>query len=208
MPAPLSDKASTRDRILQTAEALFAERGIDAVSMNEINKAAGQKNTSSLHYHFGNKEGLLQAIVYSQYQDIELALQAAMDELERQSGFTAEQLVETLIAPFINKLNSQRGRYYILIVSQLLSKSADLLTLGHPMQEDKARLRAFALFETLDSALTREEKVARMILLSTLLFHSLASYVRFEQRQEANPLGDQAFFIHNLTLTLKSMITA
>ena len=43
--------------------ALFAERGLDAVSLSEINRAAGQRNASALQYHFGGREGLLRAIL-------------------------------------------------------------------------------------------------------------------------------------------------
>ena len=41
----------------------YAERSIDSVSLNEITVAAGQKNRNALQYHFGNRDGLLQAII-------------------------------------------------------------------------------------------------------------------------------------------------
>ena len=42
---------------------LFATQGIDAVSMRTINNAAGTKNASAVHYHFGNKLGIIEAIL-------------------------------------------------------------------------------------------------------------------------------------------------
>ena len=48
---------ATRAQLVATAEILFAARGLDAVSQNEITKAAGQRNASALHYHFGGKDG-------------------------------------------------------------------------------------------------------------------------------------------------------
>ncbi|MDF2235125.1 helix-turn-helix domain containing protein [Albimonas sp. CAU 1670] len=53
---------SAREKILETAERLFALHGIDAVSIRRINAAAGQKNGSAVHYHFGSRDGLLEAI--------------------------------------------------------------------------------------------------------------------------------------------------
>ena len=48
--------------LIETAERLFAEKGIDNVSLREINRAAGQKNVAALHYHFGTRESLLEAL--------------------------------------------------------------------------------------------------------------------------------------------------
>ena len=56
------DTQETRRRIIDTAERLFAERGVEITSLVEIAKAAGQKNRSALQYHFTNKEGLLNAV--------------------------------------------------------------------------------------------------------------------------------------------------
>lgn len=52
----------SRLKIIKTAERLYAINGIDATSIREINKAAGQRNGSAVQYHFGNREGLLEAI--------------------------------------------------------------------------------------------------------------------------------------------------
>jgi AcrR family transcriptional regulator len=53
--------ASARDRIMDTAERLMAERGYAAVSVREI-AAAAQVQFSGIGYHFGSKEMLLEAI--------------------------------------------------------------------------------------------------------------------------------------------------
>jgi len=54
--------ARTRERIIRAAERLFATRGIEAVSLREVNAAAGQRNKSAVHYHFGSKQALVEAI--------------------------------------------------------------------------------------------------------------------------------------------------
>ena len=40
----MATPVDTRERILDTAERLYAERGLDGVSMREIGEAAGQRN--------------------------------------------------------------------------------------------------------------------------------------------------------------------
>jgi len=53
---------ATRERLLDAAVLLFAERGLRGVSLREINDAAGQRNTNALRYHFGDREGLIRAL--------------------------------------------------------------------------------------------------------------------------------------------------
>ena len=55
--------SKTRERMIAVAQELYANRGIDGVSLNQILTQAGQKNRNAMQYHFGNREGLLQAIV-------------------------------------------------------------------------------------------------------------------------------------------------
>ena len=56
------DAVATRARIVSAAERLFAERGIDATTLAQINRAANQRNRSAVQYHFGNKQGVIHAI--------------------------------------------------------------------------------------------------------------------------------------------------
>lgn len=53
----------TRELILTTAERLFAEHGVAAVSNRQISEVAGQANNFAVGYHFGTKTDLVLAIV-------------------------------------------------------------------------------------------------------------------------------------------------
>jgi AcrR family transcriptional regulator len=68
---------ATRELILSTAERLFAERGIHAVSGRQISEAAGQGNNAAVSYHFGDKADLVRAIVRTHTGQMEPA-QATM----------------------------------------------------------------------------------------------------------------------------------
>lgn len=61
LPAESPDSASTRDRIVDVAERLFAEHGYNGVSLRTITATAGV-NMAAVHYYFRTKEGLLRAI--------------------------------------------------------------------------------------------------------------------------------------------------
>lgn len=61
----------TREYILSTAERLFGEHGVSAVSNRQISEAAGQANNSAVGYHFGTKSDLVLAIVRRHTPSIE-----------------------------------------------------------------------------------------------------------------------------------------
>jgi AcrR family transcriptional regulator len=54
--------ASTRDRILDAAEALFAERGLAGTAVRDIAARVGL-NPASLYNHFASKEALYEAVL-------------------------------------------------------------------------------------------------------------------------------------------------
>lgn len=63
---------STRELILTTAERLFAEHGVYAVSNRQISEVAGQGNNTAVGYHFGSKVDLVRAIARHHGERIEL----------------------------------------------------------------------------------------------------------------------------------------
>ncbi len=75
---------TTRDAILDTAEALFAQQGHDATSMRQITSAAGV-NLASVNYHFGSKESLVQAVLKRRLAVLNRERLRLLDELEAQA---------------------------------------------------------------------------------------------------------------------------
>lgn len=51
-----------KTKLILAAEQLFAKSGIEGVSLREISAAAGQGNHHAVQYHFGSREGLVQAV--------------------------------------------------------------------------------------------------------------------------------------------------
>src|SRR5436305_14013735 len=54
-------EAGTRESLMDAAESLFSERGIQAASLRAITEQA-KANLAAVHYHFGSKQGLVRAV--------------------------------------------------------------------------------------------------------------------------------------------------
>jgi len=117
------DATVTRERLLRAGERLFADHGIDAVRVREINQLARQRNSSALHYHFGSREGLLGAILSRHRDPIETRRIAMLDALEHE-GRTDDlhALVETIVTPVAVELGNDSGRDYLRILPQVIGR--------------------------------------------------------------------------------------
>lgn len=108
---------STRERIIETAEEMMARRGIDAVSLNEIVKQAGQRNASALQYHFGSKAGLVQAIIDKHTPAIEAHRKVLLAKMSSEKDFLG--LVRAVVLPLIGEIYNDGGRNYIRFLSRM-----------------------------------------------------------------------------------------
>src|SRR6516225_2469216 len=73
----------TRTRLLDAAEQLFAERGLDAVSVRDITELA-DANTAAIHYHFGSKQDLIAAVLARRAAAMGERREELLDRLDEQ----------------------------------------------------------------------------------------------------------------------------
>ncbi|MEV7325166.1 TetR family transcriptional regulator [Streptomyces sp. NPDC093970] len=95
---------ATREAILDTAERLFAEQGVYAVSNRQVSEAAGQGNNAAVGYHFGTKADLVRAIAARHFDRIEenrVRLLAAVDGRD-----DVRERVDCLVRPITEHLAS------------------------------------------------------------------------------------------------------
>jgi AcrR family transcriptional regulator len=89
----------TRERILTAAERLFAERGITSTSMRALT-AAAEVNLAAVHYHFGSKEALLDAVIERRVLPLNAARIRELERHEDERG-DAEPEVESIFRAFL-----------------------------------------------------------------------------------------------------------
>lgn len=125
-PRPQAD-TSAADRLLEAAEALYGEHGLDGVSLRQIGVAAGSGNNYAVQYHFGDAAGLIRAILERRIPELELkrAQLLAQVKAEGRLGDT-RALMEVLYRPLIDHVDAQGNRTYARFVLALNSSPAGL----------------------------------------------------------------------------------
>src|ERR1700744_2237350 len=76
----------TRNQIKAAAQMLFARHGVDAVTVQQIVDAAGQRNNDALHYHFGSKEELIRQMVVAGAAVLDERRREMLDVIEARGG--------------------------------------------------------------------------------------------------------------------------
>jgi len=91
----------TREKILDTAERLIGLQGYASTSLRQIITEAGV-NLAAVHYHFGSKEDLLDAVVMRKAGPVNEARLAALARVEEEAGDSApdlEKVLDSFFAP-------------------------------------------------------------------------------------------------------------
>ncbi|MCO7225386.1 TetR/AcrR family transcriptional regulator [Pleionea sp. CnH1-48] len=97
----MSNRQSTKDKILDAAEGLFAERGFAETSLRTITTRA-DVNLASVNYHFGSKKSLIQAVFDRFLRRFSDDLQVEMARLEQQvEKVTIDQVLHTVVKPLL-----------------------------------------------------------------------------------------------------------
>ncbi|MCW5890413.1 MAG: TetR/AcrR family transcriptional regulator [bacterium] len=121
MPRSRSDGLATRDRLLDAAERLFATQGIQATSLRMINDAAGAKNVSASHYHFGSKDGVIEALVTRRMGELAEERLEGIAAVEEHAGDGHPDLraaVEAMVLPFLRTLLPPRAGHFAIFLAR------------------------------------------------------------------------------------------
>ncbi|MFC3053121.1 TetR/AcrR family transcriptional regulator [Kordiimonas pumila] len=88
------------ERILDAAEELFSRRGYHGVTVREIATNSGV-DTSLLHYYFGSKTSLFNAVISRRASNINETRLKALQEYEKahEGSMTAEGVIEAYLTP-------------------------------------------------------------------------------------------------------------
>jgi AcrR family transcriptional regulator len=119
---------SVRDRILDMAQALFAEHGYSAASTRAIAQGAGV-NLAQLHYHFGAKRDLFKAAYMRgavQVTEARSQALAAARAMHGEGPIPLEALVRSFVTPFMLNGQTPEGRATMRMHARLHTEPDDI----------------------------------------------------------------------------------
>jgi AcrR family transcriptional regulator len=201
---------TTREQLILAAERLFGEFGIDAVSLRQINAAAGQRNSSAAHYHFGSKDALIAATFDYRMERINGRRLRRLDEISKAgTADNVRMLVEAMIFPIVEEVEeSEGGNHYIRFEAR---------TLGHPKldffslwrsEHSKGMGRIYVLLKKALPDIPTAILSQRFGMIIELIVHCLGDLELFRMTAEKNHGFNGALFFNNLVDSCTGAFTA
>lgn len=173
--APRKDTLVTRRQLVDAAEKLFAEKGLDNVSMMDIARAAEQKNRNVLQYHFGDKAGLINAVLDKTALLVAERRGPMLDALDDKGDYTLKDVAEALVMPVAERLSD--GESYVKINSQLMAGGQYAALRVNRSETVPEIKRLEAMIAAKMPAMSREMMQATIQIVDCMVFHGLAAYV-------------------------------
>ncbi len=122
----LSRELDSRTKMILSAEVLFAREGIDGVSLRRIAASSGQKNHHAVQYHFGSRDGLVQAIFdyRMQQMDAHRLEMIALAEQERRLE-NPRTIADVIFLPQLALIDKFGDHSYANFLCQYLLRNSD-----------------------------------------------------------------------------------
>ncbi len=121
--------AGTKEQILDAAERMFAENGIHAVSLRTI-IAEAEVNLAAVHYHFGSKDALVEAVFERRVGPVNEARLEWLDRVEAEwdGAPPVEEVVRALVTPAIQlAMDPVRGQTFMKTCGRFYTETGDHL---------------------------------------------------------------------------------
>jgi AcrR family transcriptional regulator len=199
------DSSATRAKLLDAAERLMADHGL-YVPLSDIAEAAGQRNTAAVSYHFGNRAGLLSAIVARNNVEGRKRRQAVVEGARRGDG-DVRVIAEAVMRPIADFLLGDAGQPdYLQVIAALMASTDPALV------EPRRHFADGGLALVVELAKDRLPEVPpslledRIYCAATMALHLCADRVR-NSIDWASSADDDLAFIENITdMTLGAIL--
>jgi len=167
---------TTKDRILDAAERLFARDGFEATSLRAIT-AEAQVNLAAVNYHFQSKDALVQAVIGRRLSPVNARRLDLLDTYQAQAGggpVPLENLLDAFMRPIVEIIGSH-AHEFVPLIGRLYTEPGDFaVRLFKDQFEALAKRFIPALHQALPE-LPREELAWRLHFAIGALAHTMAA---------------------------------
>ncbi|TDK81067.1 TetR/AcrR family transcriptional regulator [Vibrio cholerae] len=112
-------RSSTKEKILDVAEGLFAEYGFNDTSLRTITSKAGG-NLASVNYHFGDKKTLVRAVLNRYLEAFMPEMKQSLERLNERDDYDMAEVFEALRAPLrsLSELRPNGTSRFMLLIGR------------------------------------------------------------------------------------------
>lgn len=191
MKAERKDGLNTKRRLIETAEQLFVEKGFENVTLVDVSKGAGQKNRTAAQYHFGDRNGLIVAVLDKHNELISDKRRMMLETIEKKTNPTLLELVKAVVTPIVDHIEHHpNGLIYILLLRQLLNSNRALEYGWQGILGSSESKRLYDLMREKMEPHTQEILNFKMIIAQCMLFNSLASFYDIRPTEDSKVFAD------------------
>ena len=194
----------TRLALMRAAEQLFAQQGVDRVSLREIAIAAGQRNVSAATYHFGSKRELIEAILERHSVPVQDTWGPALAaDTEHKLGL--HELIELLVRPMVAKIDDPDGGRCYLELSAELVASRSFPMMGMRVASTPGTQEMAKRIAEHGADVPPMVRIMRSTRLAGILFGSIGDYLRLINNGVEIP---RELFVADLVNTMVALAKA
>jgi len=181
----VNSSASTKERILASAEALFAQRGFEGASLRQLTAAAGV-NLAAVNYHFGSKDKLVEEVFKRRLDQLNARRLAALKQVMGQSETSLEDVLAAFIRPALDLSHDGGGGLFMRVLARAFAEHDDSLrrflsdNYGHVMRQFTGE------FARLLPHLSKEELYWRIDLVTGALTHAMSGFGIIQRKSDVS----------------------
>jgi len=178
---PDSSAFSTKQRILEAAENLFARHGFAGASLRQVT-ATAQVNLAAVNYHFGSKEKLVEEVFRRRLDALNADRLAALAQLGSDHPATLEEVLAAYIRPALELSHEGNGALFMRVLARAFAEHDDTLrqflseNYGHVMRQFTAE------FARLLPHLGKPELYWRIDLVTGALTHAMSGFGMIQRK--------------------------
>ena len=173
---------STKQRILDSAEALFARHGFAGASLRQVT-ASANVNLAAVNYHFGSKENLINEVFRRRLDDLNSQRQQALQAVTVRPGYTLEDVLDAFVRPALAlSQDNKGGAGFVRVRARAYAEHNEQLRKFLHDNYGPALKEFAAAFARLLPHLDKQELYWRLDIVSGALTYAMADFGMIKRR--------------------------